>query len=153
MTYDPFENLLVYVFEGSEVTLRRFDADTFNFIDELEMPNLSDDPISLVCYAANSYVFSTEDEELVFVRPSTSLSLNDYNQKNISIFPNPTADYFTVDGVEDITNIFVYNMLGQKVRSFNKQEQYNISSLVDGNYVIKIESGIGIISKQILKRE
>lgn len=68
------------------------------------------------------------------------LSANDSVKQNngISIYPNPVKDVLYIKGAGKIGKAEIYNMVGQKIRSFNSGEnQIDVSSLSKGNYVLQ----------------
>ena len=58
----------------------------------------------------------------------------------ISIFPNPATEYIKLNDDDAVKNIFVSNMLGRKMRTFDviKGERYEIADLPNGLYLIQI---------------
>ena len=46
-----------------------------------------------------------------------TLGVNDFNTINVSVYPNPTINNITIQSDEQITNVVVYNTLGQMVKS------------------------------------
>jgi hypothetical protein len=62
------------------------------------------------------------------------------NSPQISIFPNPATEFIKLSDDEAVKNIFVSNMLGRKMRSFDviKGDRYEISDLPNGLYLIQI---------------
>lgn len=70
------------------------------------------------------------------------LSANDIvkAEHDISIYPNPVKDILYIKkGKEKIEKAEIYNMVGQKVRTFSSVEsQIDVSSLSKGNYVLNL---------------
>ncbi len=64
------------------------------------------------------------------------------NKSMVTIFPNPTTDYITVDlGSEVISNVEVYSITGSLVMTTegNAQKQMiNVSNLKNGNYFVRV---------------
>ena len=58
----------------------------------------------------------------------------------ISIYPNPTTDYITINNEDAVKNIVLFNMVGRKMRTFaaEKGERYEVSDLPNGLYVVQI---------------
>ncbi|MGY8934410.1 MAG: T9SS type A sorting domain-containing protein, partial [Flavobacteriales bacterium] len=46
---------------------------------------------------------------------NSTLGVNDFNAINVSVYPNPTINNINIQSDEQITNIVVYNTLGQMV--------------------------------------
>ena len=73
---------------------------------------------------------------------------------NIGISPIPTKDTLTISiqNSEKINSISIYNMLGQVVQTIiGSSNTINVSELKAGDYIIKITTEKGTISKKIIK--
>ncbi|HZV68774.1 MAG TPA: T9SS type A sorting domain-containing protein [Saprospiraceae bacterium] len=70
---------------------------------------------------------------------------------NLTIFPNPTTDFFRVSEIPGLKNIELFNIVGNKVRSFEAvpQKQYYVGDLTDGIYLVRLESSNGKVIKTI----
>lgn len=64
---------------------------------------------------------------------------------NISMYPNPVKDILTVQTEENITSIKVMNLEGKSVLNSTSKE-INVSSLVNGMYILEVENTSGVIS-------
>ncbi|HET8837713.1 MAG TPA: T9SS type A sorting domain-containing protein [Flavobacteriaceae bacterium] len=71
---------------------------------------------------------------------SQSLSIMENKElAEISIFPNPAGEYFTLNPkINEIENIVVYDLSGKKIKTFLAQEKYSISDLANGVYFVTI---------------
>ena len=67
----------------------------------------------------------------------TSLSTNEYIHTSFSVFPNPTKETLTIICDVEISDIKIYNYIGQPVLS-TKEKVINTEVLVSGVYFIKI---------------
>lgn len=58
----------------------------------------------------------------------------------ISVYPNPTSDFFGVTDATGIVSLKIYNLLGKEMRSFQVEDglKYNISDLPNGMYLIQL---------------
>ena len=74
--------------------------------------------------------------------------LSNHETKTISLkmYPNPTASVFSIATNTILTQVELYDILGQKVASYPTFESYDISQLKDGIYSVKI---IGL-NKQVI---
>ncbi|WP_309640992.1 T9SS type A sorting domain-containing protein [Flavobacterium sp.] len=59
-------------------------------------------------------------------------------EKSVVLFPNPSRDYFELQSDGRIQNVSVYSLQGQLVKSFGKQQQYDVSDLAKGVYLVKV---------------
>jgi hypothetical protein len=75
----------------------------------------------------------------------SQLSITDNNIETFSVYPNPTSGILNIKSNEDVDNVTVYNLLGQNVASFDKNQiidsSVNLSELSKGLYLVKITSG------------
>ncbi len=73
---------------------------------------------------------------------SSTTSVDPDMEANVQIAPNPAADYFNVKSDITVGNIDVYNIIGAKVKSFDKRQQspYDISELPTGMYLVRVFS-------------
>lgn len=73
------------------------------------------------------------------------LSIEDNVLETFKVYPNPTSNVLNIKATQDIDNVTVFNLLGQNVASFTKNEIINssidLSELSKGLYLVKISSG------------
>lgn len=75
---------------------------------------------------------------------SNGLVVNDFsdllNPPKISVYPNPTSNFFAVSDVNGVSELKVYNLVGKEMRSFDVETgaKYNISDLPNGMYLIQL---------------
>ena len=59
-----------------------------------------------------------------------------------SFYPNPASDWINFNSTKTVSKIEVYNLLGQKVRSFQDNllanQRVGIGDLETGNYLLKV---------------
>lgn len=62
------------------------------------------------------------------------------SKKNISVFPNPAANFISLSDSDDVRQLVVFNVVGRKMKSFmvTEGEKYNIAELPKGMYLIQI---------------
>jgi hypothetical protein len=85
-------------------------------------------------------------------------SLNDMEQAELNVFPNPAGDFMTVDlgkvNSEEQIDILLFNNAGQQVRQRidvqNAQEEFQISDLDAGTYNVIVKIGKQIQSKKLI---
>ena len=58
----------------------------------------------------------------------------------VSIYPNPTANYFGLSNSEGIAQLTIFNLVGKEIRKFDAASglKYDISDLPNGMYLIKM---------------
>lgn len=80
-------------------------------------------------------------------------SVNDFNAIDFSIYPNPTSSIIKInDSNFSIKNVELYSILGKKVMTSTKNK-LNLQNLVNGVYLLKIETESGeFAAKRIIKK-
>ena len=69
------------------------------------------------------------------------------------MYPNPANESFFIKGDTIIHEINIYNLLGQKVKSFSQnQKEFNIQQLTSGTYVIEIDTENGKATSRLIKK-
>jgi hypothetical protein len=69
-------------------------------------------------------------------------SVANVDNKNISVYPNPTTGVLNISDIEGAKVITVTSITGQVVKTFDAQKTIDISSLAPGVYVLKANNGI-----------
>lgn len=88
-----------------------------------------------------------------YINDSTLSTTNySFNKNQISLFPNPSSNYFEIQSKEILTKVEVYSLQGQLVKSFVPQSQYDISNLSSGLYLVKILANNDKITKRLIKQ-
>lgn len=82
--------------------------------------------------------------------PCNNLGVDQFNTISLSVFPNPTNDIITIQGLNDILKTELYNILGQKV-AIGDKNIIDLSSHPSGLYLLKIYSNFGTLTRRILK--
>ena len=81
---------------------------------------------------------------------SANLSTVEFDPSNCILHPNPSKNYFELNSEQSIQKVEIYSMLGQLVKTFEVQNQYGISDLEKGAYVIKITTSKGTSNRTLL---
>jgi len=94
---------------------------------------------------------------MFLLKLSEDLSIKENKISNLSVFPNPTNDFISLD-FSDYNNTELYaemfNILGQKVKVFenlNTTEILDLSELNEGVYLLKITHNGAIQTIKIKK--
>ncbi|MGU3375440.1 T9SS type A sorting domain-containing protein [Chryseobacterium sp. M5A1_1a] len=94
------------------------------------------------------------DYWVVKLASSQLSTLENFSIKKPVLYPNPAEDFIYVDHLPEETNVDIFDRSGRKLLSQKYQEEkikINISSLINGTYIIQIKSKDEIIlSKQII---
>lgn len=74
----------------------------------------------------------------------TALAINNFESSSFASYPNPVADILNISYKSDISNVTVFNLLGQQVidQVVNAHEsQIDMSKLPNGAYMVKVTAG------------
>ena len=80
----------------------------------------------------------------ISVRSSNLGTQSQFND-NLKYWPNPVRDFFNISHTDEITNIAVYNVMGQQVLAENidsKSAQLDFSGFKSGSYFVKINTNL-----------
>ncbi|MFZ1675820.1 MAG: T9SS type A sorting domain-containing protein [Saprospiraceae bacterium] len=105
--------------------------------------------IDLVDYSDTNVILGHIQGEIII---NNTVSTNNVSSSaNLTVFPNPTTDNFRVSDIPGLRNIELFNIVGNKVRSFEAvpQKQYYVGDLTDGIYLVRLESAGGKVIKTI----
>lgn len=84
-----------------------------------------------------------------------SLGVNDINNQNVSLYPNPTSDIVTIESNKGIDEVEVFNIAGQKMKlPYNsKENKLSFGNLNSGIYILKVKFDDGsVIQEKIVKQ-
>lgn len=82
-----------------------------------------------------------EDYKVMITKPMTG---NFYSPDQIVVYPNPTKDILNITNVTDGSKYKLYNAIGQVVKSgLVVSKKIDVSSLINGVYIIDVESTTG----------
>ncbi|MFY7667036.1 T9SS type A sorting domain-containing protein [Flavobacterium sp.] len=82
------------------------------------------------------------------------LSVGDENIQKSAVYPNPVKDTLTVSNQDIISNISVFNIVGQQVllqNVNNSEARVDFSSLAAGTYLLKVQAGNSVETIKIVK--
>ena len=83
------------------------------------------------------------------------LAVSDFDSTNFKVYPNPVSDILNISYTQDITNVAVFNILGQEVITNNvnaTQGQIDMSDLAIGTYLVKVTAGNETKTIKVLKK-
>ena len=72
---------------------------------------------------------------------AATLSLDDNNTIQLTVFPNPVKNKLYLPDHINFNAATIYNSVGQKVKHIISQQSIDVSTLKDGVYIIKTDSG------------
>jgi len=73
---------------------------------------------------------------------------------SISLYPNPTADYFRIIGIEGSALLNISDLKCRVLikRQINCNENISVSDLPNGVYIAKIKTSTGTVEKKLVKK-
>lgn len=116
-------------FTGSTVTLNWTNVSSFTITS-----SIGDDSFGL--------------DDIVFT--ASTLSTNNYNYNETTIYPIPSSNFITIKNTSGINSYCIYNNLGVKIKnaSLPSDNKIDIQNLASGIYLIHFDNGI---TKKIIK--
>ncbi|MGV3696815.1 GEVED domain-containing protein [Flavobacterium sp.] len=84
-----------------------------------------------------------------------SLANGSFDNANFAYFPNPVTNILNLSYNKEISNVEIFNLLGQRVSnsSFNTNDaQVDMSNLADGAYMVKVTSDNQIKTIKVIKQ-
>ena len=88
------------------------------------------------------------------VNVQPALSTDTFDSANFKAYPNPVKEVLTLSYNNTITNVVVFNLLGQQVLSAKPNSnvsQIDMSGLTSGSYLVKVTSDNQVKSIKIIK--
>jgi hypothetical protein len=85
----------------------------------------------------------------------TNLSNDGFIKDSFTAYPNPVKDILNVSFEQNISNVSVYNLLGQQVLFMNvntNKGQVNMSNLASGTYLVKVNTENAVKTIKVIKQ-
>ena len=107
--------------------------------------------------AGTYYVTQTDGEcesEPTEVVIETVLGTDDFFTSSLRYYPNPVADYFTIEYDGELDAVTVFDLQGKKVLSTSNKEalkRLDMSAMEAGSYIVKVVSGGSVAVVKIVK--
>ena len=92
--------------------------------------------------------------DVIQITSDPCASLDDLNELTITIYPNPSADFVSIESNQEIKRFFLYDSNGKLVYSNSNSSNsctIDISKWVIGVYELKLESTNSIVWKKLIK--
>ena len=71
---------------------------------------------------------------------------------NIKVYPNPVKDRLNIESEDELIKTEVFTLTGQKMRqTTDNASSVDMSALPAGNYILKVQTSKGVISKLVIK--
>jgi len=81
--------------------------------------------------------------------PTCTTGTKETSDVKLTVYPNPTSDYFQISDLPGLRYIELFNIVGNKIKSFDAApaRQYFVGDLSEGMYLVRLMDS----SKKILK--
>jgi hypothetical protein len=127
-------------------------------IEDIQFQSIEDGVWTVIITSiSNCNVFNVPTSIDFKVIVKNPLSIKEYGMDNITVYPNPIQDVFTIDGITNKgsihVKIFDYNGQLVKSKTYNSKESitFDMQNFSSGNYQIIIEMEGKTILKEIIK--
>jgi len=105
--------------------------------------------VAIQCVSADAFIFMIDDVSIDF-----TVGVPDVRQDmEITIYPNPVTDQMNITSGVEMTEVEIFNQLGQKVFSLVVKDtnfEMNTAGFNAGVYFVRITSDEGVATKKIL---
>ena len=79
------------------------------------------------------------------------LAVNDIiKDTDFTIYPNPVNTYFRIQSNLEIEKVKVYDVFGKLHRAYDKQDDYSVSNLLTGVYLIQLMTKSGVQTSKLV---
>jgi hypothetical protein len=125
---------------------------------------LFEDTSLTIPYQPYNYTFTTEGSIIylditnsvgdVATYTASTLSNDDFNSTQFSIYPNPTTNLLHIEsGETEIQNVSIFNLSGKQVLQADLQDKQfiEVGHLNNGVYLLKMETENGSVVKKFVK--
>lgn len=137
---------------GSEVTAVAKEWITYDY----DLNAYAGENVYLAVEYTSNNIFALLVDDFLVTQEVTA-GTNDISLKNLYIYPNPVKEEFNIVYPEEKFNtadlkIKISDLSGRTVMEFGAQNQYNISNLSKGVYVVEATDGKQTMSGRIIKK-
>jgi hypothetical protein len=81
-----------------------------------------------------------------------ALGIDELNTTLFNLYPNPANKSFYIDSKISIEKVSIYDVFGKLIKTFPLQNEYDVSELSNGMYIINIETDKGTNTKKFIKQ-
>ena len=115
-------------------------------ISDWSVTNITSEPMSFI---GNESQLVQSNKPVWGTCPTASV--DDQNQLDISIYPNPTSDIVYIEGNYSQLKAVVYDILGKQVMKESITNSIDISQLDKGVYILQLSDGAKLTTQRIIK--
>jgi len=156
---DDYVALLISDNGGAWTELTRWDSTSTISNTGMSVTEIPLTGYSTVKFAIYGYSDTSNEDNDFFldnfkITTNSTASVKENAIEGFSMYPNPTKDILKLNAQEQIQEVSVYNLLGQKVMKFTPntlQTSINIGALNAGIYVLKVKVANKVGSYRVMK--
>ena len=143
------------MFDNSGLSTTNYDALLIDWAEQNVKSNVLFGAANLTyCVGENARQSLIDDKGWLFTGDQlecATAGVDDLNQLDISIYPNPTSDLVYIDGNYTNLNVVIYDILGKQLMKESITNSIDISQLEKGVYILKLSDGVKLTTKRIIK--
>ena len=108
-------------------------------------------PEGLALNGNELYIAEIPANKISKIAIGATAGIDDQNQLDISIYPNPTSDMVYIGGNYTQLKVVIYNILGKEVINKSITNSIDISHLENGVYLMKLSDGVKLYTRKVIK--
>lgn len=102
--------------------------------------------------STSGYSHTVNADVLIEAEFSSMTDIENVSATATKVYPNPVVDRLNVETEEDVLYIRVYNMYGVEVARIANANAIDLTSLVAGNYLVRVQTATGVSTHRIVKK-
>lgn len=91
-------------------------------------------------------------EKTLTVISSSLAATADVKKLELSIYPNPTTEILNIKTLDKVLEVSIYDLSGKQINTKLINGQINVSSLLKGNYILRIVTDKSVYQEKFIKR-
>ncbi|SDB55001.1 Por secretion system C-terminal sorting domain-containing protein [Flavobacteriaceae bacterium MAR_2010_188] len=139
--YDENFDLVVYASydDAGVITFKRYNPTTFALVDDTDITQATGSVGNITICGEGCYSFNTSDNKVVIVRNLVLGAKEFMVEPQISMYPNPAKDFFTIKSNRQIKSLSIIDINGRIVSNVSYQtENIDVRNLSQGLYIVKV---------------
>ena len=144
-------------FNGNDLYIAEYTANKISKIDITAGGTSTDvvtglfGPEGLALNGNELYIAEIPANKISKIDIGATAGIDDQNQLDISIYPNPTSDMVYIGGNYTQLKVVIYNILGKEVINKSITNSIDISHLENGVYLMKLSDGVKLYTRKVIK--
>jgi hypothetical protein len=104
-------------------------------------------------FTIKGFAYNSVAGESIFAGDEGSgIDVSEIENSNFKVYPNPTKGILYLEGLEKISNVNLYDILGNKVEIKISKDKIYLSKLSSGVYFLNYTNGDFKMIKKIIKQ-